>query len=239
MTPAYPSQQLLIGSLPVEVTHKPIKHLHLSVVPPDGAVRISAPQGMSAEHVRAYAIGKLGWIRRQQARLSAQPRESPRLVIERESLLLWGQRLLLQISEVNAAPTVSVLPRHLILCLRPGTSLEKRQRILAAWYRNELRAEAAGLIEHWQQRLGVQSHRLFIQAMRRQWGSCNPATSNIRLNTQLAQKPRPCLEYIVLHELAHLCVPRHDQAFLTLLETHMPDWQERRQLLNSLPLQPI
>jgi predicted metal-dependent hydrolase len=93
MTPAYPSQQLLIGSLPVEVTHKPIKHLHLSVVPPDGAVRISAPQGMGAEHVRAYAIGKLGWIRRQQARLSAQPRESPRLVIERESLLLWGQRL--------------------------------------------------------------------------------------------------------------------------------------------------
>jgi predicted metal-dependent hydrolase len=75
--------------------------------------------------------------------------------------------------------------------------------------------------------------------MRRQWGSCNPATRNIRLNTQLAQKPRPCLEYIVLHELAHLCVPRHDQAFLTLLETHMPDWQERRQLLNSLPLQPI
>ena len=239
MTPAYPSQQLLIGSLPVEVTLKPIKNLHLTVLPPDGDVRISAPQGMSPDHVRAYAIGKLGWIRRQQARFAAQPRESPRLVIERESLSLWGQRLLLQIREVNAAPMVEVLPRHLILGLRPGTSLEKRQSILAAWYRNELRTEAAGLIEHWQQRLGVQSNRLFIQAMSRQWGSCNPATRNIRLNTQLAQKPRLCLEYIVLHELAHLCVPRHDQAFLTLLDSNMPDWQERRRLLNSLPLQPI
>ena len=61
------SHQLLIGSVSVEVTHKPIKNLHLSVLPPDGAVKISAPQGMSPDHVRAYAIGKLGWIRRQQA----------------------------------------------------------------------------------------------------------------------------------------------------------------------------
>jgi predicted metal-dependent hydrolase len=68
MMQSYPSHQLMIGVVPVEVTIKPIKHLHLSVVPPDGAVRISAPQGMSPDHVRAYAIGKLGWIRKQQAR---------------------------------------------------------------------------------------------------------------------------------------------------------------------------
>ena len=73
MSLAPSGHQLLIGSVPVEVTHKPIKHLHLSVVPPDGAVRISAPHGMSTDHVRAYAIGKLAWIRRQQARLAAQP----------------------------------------------------------------------------------------------------------------------------------------------------------------------
>jgi predicted metal-dependent hydrolase len=236
MFQAYPSHQLLIGSVPVEVTHKPIKNLHLSVVPPDGAVRISAPQGMSAHHVRAYAIGKLAWIRRQQARLAAQPRQSPRLVVERESHALWGQRLLLHIEEVNAAPRIEVHPRHLVLFLRPGTTLEKRQSLLAAWYRNELRQEAAGLIDHWQQRLGVQMNRLFIQAMSRQWGSCNPATGNIRLNTQLAQKPRACLDYIVLHELAHLRVPTHGEAFRRLLDQHLADWPERRRMLNDLPL---
>jgi predicted metal-dependent hydrolase len=139
MTQAFPSHQLLIGAMPVDVTIKPIKHLHLSVVPPDGAVRISAPQGMSHEHVRAYAIGKLGWIRRQQARFSGQQRESPRLVVERESHALWGRRLLLHIEEVNAAPKIEVHPRHLILFLRPGTTQEKRQSILTAWYRNEPR----------------------------------------------------------------------------------------------------
>ena len=236
MTQAYPSHQLLIGSVPVEVTIKPIKNLHLSVVPPDGAVRISAPQGMSPDHVRAYAIGKLGWIRKQQARFSAQQRESPRLVIERESHALWGQRLLLHIEEVNAAPRIEVHPRHLILFLRPGSTLEKRQSILAAWYRNELRKEAAALIDHWQQRLGVQSNKLFIQAMSRRWGSCNPATKNIRLNTQLAQKPRTCLDYIVLHELSHLKVPTHGEEFVALLDSLQPDWQERRRLLNNLPI---
>lgn len=236
MTQAYPSQQLLIGSLSIEVTTKPIKHLHLSVVPPDGAVRISAPQGMSGEHVRAYAIGKLGWIRRQQARFAEQRRESPRLVVERESHSLWGRRLLLHIEEVNAAPRVEVRPRQLVLHLRPGTTLEKRQRLLAAWYRSELRKEATGLIDHWQQRLGVRINKLFIQAMSRQWGSCNPSTGNIRLNTQLAQKPRTCLDYIVLHELAHLRVSTHGEEFVALLNSLQPDWEERRRLLNELPL---
>jgi len=89
-------------------------------------------------------------------RAQTQPRQSPRLVVESESHALWGQRLLLHIEEVNAASRIEVHPRHLVLFLRPGTTLEKRQELLAAWYRNELRQEAAGLIDHWQQRLGVQ-----------------------------------------------------------------------------------
>lgn len=236
MPQAPSSHQLLIGAVPIDVTHKPIKHLHLSVVPPDGAVRISAPHGMSSEHVRAYAIGKLAWIRRQQARLAAQPRESPRLLVERESHALWGERLLLHIEEVQAAPTVEVHPKRLVLFVRPGATLEKRRSILSAWYRQQLRQEAAGLIDLWQRRLDVQMNRLFIQAMSRQWGSCNPATRNIRLNTQLAQKPRACLDYVVLHELAHLRVPTHGEEFVALLDGLQPDWQERRRLLNDLPL---
>jgi predicted metal-dependent hydrolase len=236
MTKDYPSHQLQIGTLSVVVTHKPIKHLHLSVLPPHGSVRISAPEGMSSDHVRAYTIGKLGWIRRQQLSFASQPRESPRLVVERETQHLWGQRLLLQIQEVQAAPRVEVHPRRLVLCVRPQSSLQQRQSILAAWYREELRKEAWPLIETWQQRLHVRCNKLFVQAMSRQWGSCNPDTCNIRLNTQLAQKPKRCLDYIVLHELAHLRVPGHGEAFQALLNAHQPDWQERRALLNSLPL---
>lgn len=236
MSQAPTRHQLLIGNVPVEVTHKAIKNLHLSVVPPDGTVRISAPHGMSRDHVRTYAIGKLAWIRRQQARFAAQQRESPRLVVERESHHVWGQRLLLHIEEVKAAPRVEVHPHRLVLYLRPQTSLEKRRTILAAWYRSELRREALGLIDKWQTRLDVQVHKLFVQAMTRQWGSCNPTTRNIRLNTLLAQHPKACLDYVVFHELAHLRVANHGKAFHNLLDQHLPDWPERRRLLNALSL---
>jgi len=236
MAQPFPSHQLLIGSLAVEVTVKPIKHLHLSVLPPHGAVRISAPERMSEAQVRAYTIGKLGWIRRQQSRFERQARESPRQVIERESLTVWGQRVLLHIHHADARPRIELHPNHLQLFLRPGTPIEKRQSLLAAWYREQLRTAAAPLIHKWQEALGVEMNRLFVQAMTRQWGSCNPITRNIRLNTQLAQKPKSCLDYVILHELCHLRVPRHGDAFVALLHHHMADWQERKQLLNTLPI---
>ena len=231
-----PSHQLLIGSLAVEVTVKPIKHLHLSVLPPHGAVRISAPERMSEAQVRAYTIGKLGWIRRQQSRFERQARESPRQVIERESLHVWGQRVLLHIHHADARPRIELHPNHLQLFIRPATPSEKRQCLLAAWYREQLRSAAAPLIQKWEEALGVQMNRLFVQAMTRQWGSCNPITGNIRLNTQLAQKPKSCLDYVILHELCHLRVPRHGDAFVALLHHHMADWQERKHLLNTLPI---
>ncbi|MEB3325730.1 MAG: SprT-like domain-containing protein [Cyanobacteriota bacterium] len=111
--------------------------------------------------------------------------------------------------------------------------------LLAAWYREQLRTAAAPLIHKWQEALGVEMNRLFVQSMTRQWGSCNPTTRNIRLNTQLAQKPKRCLDYVVLHELCHLRVPCHGEAFVALLNQSMADWQERKQLLNALPISPI
>ena len=82
----------------------------------------------------------------------------------------------------------------------------------------------------------MQVNKLFIQEMTRKWGRCNPKSRNIRLNTQLAQKPKYCLDYDVLHELAHLRVPSHGEEFIGLVDFHLPDWQERRRLLNSLPI---
>lgn len=112
----------------------------------------------------------------------------------------------------------------------------KRQSLLAAWYRQQLRTAATSLIQKWEEALGVEMNRLFVQTMTRQWGSCNPITRNIRLNTQLAQKPKRCLDYVILHELCHLRVPSHGDEFVSLLNLHMRDWDERKQLLNMLPV---
>jgi predicted metal-dependent hydrolase len=127
-------------------------------------------------------------------------------------------------------------PGALVLGVRPGTSEEKRQAIIAGWYRRQLKEAATGLIARWEAILGVQAGRVFVQRMKTRWGSCNPDSRAIRLNTELAKKPVQCLEYIVAHELTHLLERHHNARFKTLLDAHLPQWPQYRDLLNRLPL---
>ena len=71
-------QLIDLGATQVEVTKKDIKNIHLSVYPPLGKVKISAPERMELEIIRIYAISKLGWIRKQQTKLKKQDREIQR-----------------------------------------------------------------------------------------------------------------------------------------------------------------
>jgi predicted metal-dependent hydrolase len=82
--------QLKLGDIAVDVVFKDIKHVHLSVHPPTGRVRISAPRRMSLDPVRAFAISKLDWIKKQQRKLQGQERETPREYLNRESHYVWG-----------------------------------------------------------------------------------------------------------------------------------------------------
>lgn len=72
--------------------------------------------------------------------------------------------------------------------------------------------------------------------MRTRWGGCNPVACSIRLNTELARKPRECLEYVVVHELAHLLEPTHNERFVVLMDRFFPHWRTVRQVLNQLPV---
>src|SRR5437762_5015234 len=104
------STQLQLGDIAVDVVLKDIKNVHLSVYPPTGRVRISAPKRMSVDTIRVYAVSKLDWIKQQQRKLREQERESRREYLERESHYVWGKRYLLKVFEQDAAPDVEVRP---------------------------------------------------------------------------------------------------------------------------------
>ena len=91
--------QLKLGDIAVDVVLKDIKNVHLSVYPPTGRVRISAPTRMSLDTIRVFAISKLGWIKQQQKKLRGQERETPREYLDRESHYVWGKRYLLKVVE--------------------------------------------------------------------------------------------------------------------------------------------
>jgi len=228
-----------IGGVPVDVFFKDIKNVHLSVHPPTGRVRISAPRRMTLDNIRLFAIAKIGWIKRHQRKITTQARETPREFLERESHYVWGRRYLLTIKEGGTKPTVVLGPRLLELTVPKGAPCETRAEVLTEWYRAELRDRAEAVLTTWAKRLDVSIRRLYIQRMKTKWGSSNPSRRTVRLNLELAKYPPECLDYVALHEVAHFLVPHHGEKFLALINRHMPGWRTVRDRLNDGPLPAI
>lgn len=228
--------QLELGDITADVVLKNVKNIHLSVYPPAGRVRISAPEQMDLETVRIFALSKLGWIRAQRRKLQTQARETPRELLERESHYLWGKRYLLSVREHDGPPRVELGHRQLRLWLRPALTEAQRVGVLEGWYREQLRSALPELVAKWQPRLGVEVERFFVRRMKTKWGSCNPVRKSVRLNTDLAKKPPVCLEYVFVHELVHLLEPTHNRRFVALMDTFMPEWAFYQKELNRLPV---
>ena len=228
---------LTIAGLRVEVVRKAIKNLHLGVYPPLGRVRVAVPPQVSDEAVRLAVIDKLGWIKRQQAKFAAQPRQSQRELINGESHYFLGRRYRLRVHEQDAPPRVAVRGRATLdLFVRPGSSTAQREAALLAWYRAQLKALIPPLIAKWEALLGVEVAWWGIKKMKTRWGSCNVNARRVWLNLELAKAPPACLEYVVVHELVHLLERHHNDRFTALLDQHLPQWRQLREQLNQQPL---
>ena len=230
------TETIQIGEVAIAVTRKDIKNVHLSVHPPSGRVTLSAPKNTRLEVARAYAISKLGWIRDQQKKLADQARETPRKFVNRESHSLWGRRHLLTVAYRDAKPFVALDHKRIILTVRPGSDAEKRAQVIHEWHKALLHEQVPKLISKWERKLKVKVSGYFLQRMKTKWGSCNHRAGHIRLNTELVKKPKDLLEYVIVHEMAHLIEPTHSDRFVAILQKHYPTWREARAELNELPL---
>jgi predicted metal-dependent hydrolase len=230
-------QQISVSGIEIEVARKPVKNLYMGVYPPDGQVRVTAPLHIGDEAVRLAAIDKLTWIKRQQSKFQVQPRQSLREMVSGESHYFMGQRYLLQVVERKGKNQIFQQSNSvLVLYVKPGTSNQKRREILQQWYRSQLRAIIPPLLDKCSQSVGVEVAEWGIRKMRTKWGSCNIEAHRVWLNLELAKKPLHCLEYIIVHELAHLLERNHNDRFKAILDRVMPHWRFYRDELNQLPL---
>lgn len=228
---------LTVSGIKVEVVRKDIKNLHLGVYPPHGRVRIAVPIHIDNEAARLAVVNKLSWLRKQIAAFASQPRLSDPEAVSGESWYVFGQRYRLRVATTKEKPEVRKPTKsRLELHIPARTKKEARLSTLDRWYRGQLRKVAEPLLEKWESKIGVKAEFWGVKRMKTKWGSCNHETKRIWLNSELAKKPVECLELIVVHELLHLLVPKHDQKFLDLMNKHLPNWQALRDQLNSTPL---
>lgn len=226
----------MLNDMDVELERKKIKNIYLSVYPPTGAIKVSAPVRMSLEVIRSFIVAKTSWIKKQKIRLLAQERETTREYIDRESHYFNGQRYLLKLVEQNAVPKVYLAHSEIVLQVRPNADKAIKSSVLDAWYRQQLRERLYELVALWENKIGVSVEEVKIQRMKTRWGSCSPSSKSIRINLELIKKPPECLEYIVVHELVHLLEPSHNKRFVSLMDNFLPKWRLYRSELNALPL---
>lgn len=225
-----------LGNIDIEVVLKDIKNVHLSVYPPNGRVRIAAPLHLDLDTIRIYSISKLGWIKKQQAKLKKQKREAPRLFINRESHYFKGRRYMLKIVTTTGRHEVILKARSIEMHVHADTSRENKQKLMDDFYRIHLKAITATLIEKWEDLLNVHVKAFGVKRMTTKWGTCNEKAARIWLNLELAKKPMEYLEYVVVHEMVHLKERKHNEKFVAYLDKHLPNWRHLKEELNKLGL---
>lgn len=103
-------------------------------------------------------------------------------------------------------------------------------------HREQLREAIPSVIETWEQKFDVSVPKWTIRRMKTKWGSCNRETRHLWFNVELAKKHPDCLEYIVVHEMAHYFERSHGERFTRLMDAQLPHWRRRREMLNEAPL---
>jgi predicted metal-dependent hydrolase len=227
-----------IGGLDIEVVRKKIKNLHIGCYPPDGRVRVASPEHVGADAIRLAVLTRMPWIKRKQEQFMKQERQTPRRFISGETHFLFGRPLRLDVHlwEKTTYRIVQQGNDKLRMDVTIASDCEQRRKWMDSWLRLELRKLATPRIDYWSARMGVSPQQWGIRLMKTKWGSCNPDKRIIWLNSELAKKSEHMIDYVIVHELAHLVSPKHDDRFTAILDRELPRWRHIRREMNDLPL---
>lgn len=220
-------------------------------------VRVAAPERMPLEQVVALVNTKARWIAEKYAEFKSRLEPRKRFVSGEEFLYL-GRRVSLQVqgkpSGHDRGPGSALLqnldrpskPRPqaavalkgnllLVQAADPNVPSKEVREMLEHWYRSRAEEVITRRVQHYADQLGWPMPKVLIRNQKRRWGSCN-AKGELRFNWRLVMLPLRVLDYVVVHEMAHLKVLNHSPRFWALVEQIMPDYKARHQALHELGL---
>ncbi len=230
-----------VDGLDVEVTVRRVKRMNVRVHPPDGDVRLSVPPRTSDRAVVRFVRESRAWIEHHRARILEDERTAalrPSLPARRgvTGEVWWrlGRAHRLEVMGSSDRPNVTLASDgRLVVRLPEPDDPAAVLALLDRWERRELRRAASPLLDVWAARMGVRYDFLGLRRMSTRWGSCVPARRRIWLNVALLPRHPALIEYVVVHELAHLREASHGPAFRALMDVHLPDWLDRRSALDA------
>lgn len=214
---------------------KPVKNLNLRVHK-DCKVYVSANSDIPTEKVDDFVVSKGAYIRSAQRKFHemAQYAPQPKKYVSGETFYLLGRGVRLKV-EKNAQDAISSDGIYLHLRVKDTEDFRKKQKMVSSYLDEQCRTVFGEIISEIYpvfQKYGVPMPTLRIRDMETRWGSCLGKKGVITLNKRLLEAPRNCIEYVVMHEFCHFIHPNHSKHFYSFLAMLMPDWKERKTVLD-------
>ena len=205
-------------------------------VHPDGSVRVKAPLRSSLQDIRERVERRGGWILKQQRRFAELPPPQPaRQYVSGESYRYLGRQVRLKVVG-GALEGVKLYGSRLEVMVQHPRETNRVRQLVQAWYRSRAETVFTERLKHCRHQVAVfgieHSGAFELRRMRKRWGSCS-VDGRILLNTQLVGAPLACIDYVIIHELCHVIQHNHSQAFYDLLSACLPDWRERKRMLDT------
>lgn len=219
------------------LTYKNVKNLNLRIKS-DNTITVSAPSYITEITVDEFVISKKNYIldcitefRKLQ---EVEPRE--KRYVSGESFPYLGKNLQLKVV-LQSKDEIYSDGRYLYLKIRDKDNYVRKQRIVEGWIKEQtiiIYNEIANRIYPSFAKYQVEFPTIRIRNMKKRWGSCQPKSSAITINSRLIEAPRHCIEYVMMHEFCHMIYPNHSKDFYLLLQVMMPDWKERKKKLEEM-----
>lgn len=197
-------------------------------VRPGGELVVRAPRNLPVSQVHSFIARHEDWIKRKQVQAHSRPRPLPKVFTDGEEFLFLGRPVKLRIVP-TCRPKVTGDENG--INLSSGEQPEARKLVIG-WYRDEARRVFTERVRHYAGVMELTPSRVRVTSPRRRWGSCG-AGGSINLNWKLVMAPPEIIDYIVIHELAHLKIRGHGVDFRELVKAHVPDYQERERWLRD------
>ncbi len=202
---------------------------------PDSHIEVVAPDTASLDSIIGKVNKRRKWMYQKLLGFSRLPPLQPKAqFVTGETFRYLGRQYTLIVTE--GRPKVNLVNGHLHLSCPANYSRERRELLLASWYRKRAREIFSGrLIECVRKTsiVGVDAIPVWkIKAMPKRWGSCT-REKNIYLNPELVMAPKGCIDYVICHELCHIIEYNHSASFFELLSKTFPHWKKFRDQLNE------
>jgi len=220
-----------------ELERKKVKNINLNVKP-DMNVVVTASEQVPLDYILGFVKSKASWIIKNVGYFKeVQPEHTEKKVyLSGETFKYLGKQYRLKVIESDENEGVKYFRGYIYLSVKDRTSYTKKEKLINDWYRgkaNEKFQESLDRIYPFVEKYGISRPEIQIRTMKARWGSCATDKQLILLNSELIKAPKMCIDYVVLHELIHFKYRNHDNDFYDFMTSLMPDWKQRKEILDE------